>query len=320
MAAPKKALLVLIAPILIGLLPGLVLERLGLGSIGGDAATAVMAGMLAAFYGGIRTGAVLACLVGVGSAIAIPASASPVMAALLMAAAGAAMGWAAVSGRNSGVVLGPIVVAFVLGEAPKGAAPVAVGVALAVSALYGAVLGHFMSKRAKPPALEPLVTERAAAYGAILALLLAIGGWLVVERGLGHTGAWMLMTILLVMQPYIQDSWVKTWQRAAGTVLGGLAAIGVGLVIHLPLILYLLAGLCFFLGLRARLLGKPYWRAVSGLTIGIVLLEGVGTSVTTTGVERLEATLAGTTAALLAMVVMDPFYRRTAAKAGLDHY
>lgn len=48
-------------------------------------------------------------------------------------------------------------------------------------------------------------------------------------------GYWATMATMLVMQPSIADSWSRSMERAIGSVVGGVLAVGVCLVVHSPL-------------------------------------------------------------------------------------
>lgn len=320
MAVRGKIILALIVPVVVGLLPGLVLNWLGLGSISGDATIAIMAGLMAGLYNGERIGLLLSGWVAVAAGLAVVASSQPILAALLMAATGLSMGVAAKGGRHSYVVMGPITVAFVLAEPPSAASWWTVGLVLGVCSVYGAVLGGLAGRRMKRPTLESLGTPRALAYGLILALLLAVGGWVVVQRDLGHAGAWMLMTMMIVVQPYLQDGWTRSLQRALGTVAGFVVAVLIGVLMPYAWLLYTISAVAFVMGFRDRFGGKAYWQFVAWLTLGIVLVEGASTSVVDTAEQRLFATLAGAGAALLAMAIMGPIYRSRALASGIEHY
>ncbi|PLY57366.1 FUSC family protein [Herbaspirillum sp. BH-1] len=53
-------------------------------------------------------------------------------------------------------------------------------------------------------------------------------------------GYWATMATMLVMQPSISDSWSRSMERAVGSVVGGVLAVAVCLVVHSPLGLALL--------------------------------------------------------------------------------
>jgi len=53
-------------------------------------------------------------------------------------------------------------------------------------------------------------------------------------------GYWATMATMLVMQPSIAESWSRSMERAVGSVVGGVLAVGLCLVVHSPLALALL--------------------------------------------------------------------------------
>ncbi len=53
-------------------------------------------------------------------------------------------------------------------------------------------------------------------------------------------GYWATMATMLVMQPSIAESWSRSMERAVGSVVGGMLAVAVCLVVHSPLALALL--------------------------------------------------------------------------------
>ena len=138
--------------------------------------------------------------------------------------------------------------------------------------------------------------------------------------GLGHAGAWLLMTYFVVIQPYLQDGWRKALERAIGTVFGFVIAMGLGLVIEVEWLLLALGVGGLVLGIWVRIKNAPYWAYTAALTVGIVLAEGASNSVVSTGEQRLWATVVGTGASLAAMAVLVPIYRRSAQRVGIDHY
>ncbi|HWK45444.1 MAG TPA: FUSC family protein [Stellaceae bacterium] len=70
------------------------------------------------------------------------------------------------------------------------------------------------------------------------ALRLAItAGFAVLVTGLLDLtrGYWVSITAIVVLQPYMAATWRRTLERVAGSVLGGLIAAGISLMIHAPL-------------------------------------------------------------------------------------
>ena len=48
-------------------------------------------------------------------------------------------------------------------------------------------------------------------------------------------GYWTTMATLLILQPSIAGTWPRSVERAAGSIVGGLLALAIGLWIHTPL-------------------------------------------------------------------------------------
>lgn len=299
--------------------PAVVASAVGAGAVAGSLVTACLAGLLAAVFAPARDAMITAGALAIAAAFAVPAASAPVAGALLMAACGAAMGGAAMRGVSSAVYMAPVFVGFLLSDPPD-ASPIETGVACGAAALFGVMLGVFVRRRMPRKDIEPVHVVRAAAYGAMLALLAGVAAWIVVSQGLGHVGGWVLMTIFIVVQPYLQDGWDKSVQRAAGTVLGFVVAIGVGIVLDVRWVVFALGIAAMVFGIWDRIRGCPYWRYVAAITVGVVFTQGASTSVVSTSEQRLVSTVAAVAASLLAMAVLQPLYKRGAQKAGVDHY
>jgi uncharacterized membrane protein YccC len=142
------------------------------------------------------------------------------------------------------------------------------------------------------------------AYSLVLALLVGIATWFVVELDLGHTGGWIILTILVVFQPSLGDGFRKAAYRAAGTVLGFVIAVLVGAVVTNSGLLYLIGTAFLMVAFILMLQARPYWIYATVLTPAIVLLESAGTTVDEVAEQRLGATLIGVTVTVLVMLVM----------------
>lgn len=319
MPSPVKVGAAVVALLALAAAPAILAASLGAGAVAGDLVLATMAGLIAATIAPVRPAVLAALALAVGAALAVPAAASPIFAALLMAGCGIGMGVAALAGISSAVTLVPITVGFIVSEPPDASA-FEVGLTVAAAALFGVLLGALVRRRIPHKAPEAMNPVRAGAYGVILALLAGISAWIVVDRGLAHAGAWLLMTYFVVMQPYLQDGWIKALQRAGGTILGFVVAIALALVVQLTSLEFLLGVVAMVAANWDRIRGCPYWRYTAIMTVGVVLAEGATASVVTTGEQRLLATVAASAASLLAMAALYPVYKRTADRAGLDHY
>ncbi len=157
-------------------------------------------------------------------------------------------------------------------------------------------------------------------YAVNLALLLGITSFLTVHYALNHLGAWLILTIAVIVQPSLQATWTKGIQRAGGTLLGFFIAVGVAGSIPVPGLFALIGNLFIVLALVGNAQKRPYWQYAMFLTPGIVLLDGTNESILATADDRLLATFIGALICLVVLMIERPFYKAAAAKAGAVSY
>jgi uncharacterized membrane protein YccC len=157
-------------------------------------------------------------------------------------------------------------------------------------------------------------------YAVNLALLLGLASFLTIHFALNHLGAWLILTIAVIVQPSLQATWTKGLQRAGGTVLGFFIAVGVAGSIPLPGLFALIGNLFIVLALLGNARNRPYWQYAMFLTPGIVLLDGSNESILATADDRLLATFVGALICLVVLMIERPFYKAAAAKAGVERY
>eukprot|EP01037_Dinobryon_pediforme_P013714 gene13714-13831_t len=128
--------------------------------------------------------------------------------------------------------------------------------------------------------------------------------------GLWHNGPfdhWLSITILVTMQPFFGNTFMRAAERVAGTTLGGLMAAGLGLVITTP---FANAMAMFPLALVAfTLRSVSFGLFVSALTPMIVLLVELGQPGAADWViagTRVALTMAGGVIAVVACYVLWP--------------
>ena len=147
-------------------------------------------------------------------------------------------------------------------------------------------------------------------YATMLAVATVISTAIALLGGWGHTGGWLIMTPIIVIQPMLHDAWAKSLRRAAGTVGGFLIASFIGLVVPIPAVEYAL-GIIFAAAVIYAMESKWNYATYSLLiTVAIVLLEGTNTSVPHTALLRIVATLTGVGIALGMIGLATPVYRR----------
>lgn len=314
--------------LLLPMLPAVLLHFLHLDAgIGtwmlGALATAIAAAMLNARMGLILTG-LLALLSGVGYAGAHHAW----LAALVMAVGAGLYGLSSRRGVQPYVSMGPIALAFIVAEgiAPKPEASVWTNAAITaglvvLSGIWGSAIGALIGRRVSMPALNPLPAKRAQWYAVLMAVTLGIAMWFVSHFQWQHGGAWMLLTMLIVIQPYVQDTWRKGLQRVLGTILGFSIVMVIAELTTSELALGLFALGFLAVAMYVQLIAhKPYWIYATLLTPGIVIAESIGSSVDALAFARLGFTLAGAAVAFGIVAIFGPHQRKLAKAAGHDHY
>jgi uncharacterized membrane protein YccC len=120
-------------------------------------------------------------------------------------------------------------------------------------------------------------------------------------------GYWATMATLLILQPSIGTSWPRSIERAAGSIVGGLLAAAIGLVIHSPIAISLVVFplVCATMALRP----VSYSLFVLFITPAFVLVADFaapGGAELTYAVTRLENNVFGCVIALLATFFLWP--------------
>jgi hypothetical protein len=199
-------------------------------------------------------------------------------------------------------------------------APVLTGVVALGASLYVTLVMFVARRWMHPPALTRLVTQRVLAYSSILAVVIGGVTWFVIHFGLGQGGAWIILTILVVFQPYLGTSFSKAGQRIIGTVAGFVLALIIGQFISSGPALYVVGVVLFMVAGSCMMLGKPYWTFVIFLTPAVVLFTSAGSTVDKTAVLRLEATSIGVLITLLVMLALTPLAKHLQTKSGAPKY
>jgi uncharacterized membrane protein YccC len=120
-------------------------------------------------------------------------------------------------------------------------------------------------------------------------------------------GYWATMATLLILQPSIATSWPRSIERAAGSIVGGLLAAAIGLVVHSPIAISLVVFplVCATMALRP----VSYSLFVLFITPAFVLVADFaapGGAELAYAVTRLENNVFGCVIALLATFLLWP--------------
>lgn len=306
--------------------PPVIAQALGASAVAGALVLPVMAGLLPALLADLRTALFATGAIAVGSMAATAVGSDPILAALVMAATALLTGLACHWGRSKSLIIIPITVGFTICSPPaissdRPIEALVLGGASLLAALWGTGVGWFLGRSLPktPPQREGW--PRTLAYAGVLALLTGIAAGISVAIDWGHAGGWFILTVVVVFQPYIQDSFRRTGARAAGTVVG----VVIAYVVHLLLpwsTVEVLVGIVLMVAAVLVIMNpkNPYWVFTALLTPGIVLLSGSSSDFANVAAARLLATLAGAGLAFVAALLLAPIYSAGAKKHGHDHY
>lgn len=268
---------------------------------------------------GWRTGLIISLPFALLAGLTEWTAAYPVWAAIVLAFAAFLRGYAARAGMHDALSMTVIALGFIVASPLQSdlptAAPVYVALVALVACLWATLVMFVLRHRLHRHEHTRLDPVRVMAFSLALALLVGVATWAVVALDLGHTGGWIILTIVVVFQPSLGAGFTKAAQRAAGTVLGFLIAILVGLLVNSGPLLYLVGTAFLMAAFMCMLQGRPYWIYAAALTPAIVLLESAGSTVDKVAEERLAATLFGIAGTLIVMLALAPFSGRLFGKS-----
>ena len=158
------------------------------------------------------------------------------------------------------------------------------------------------------PPIDP-PTDRsnrvADAYALIAGIATGIAAWATLAIWPGLAGAWLLITMLAIIQPEIDGAFGRGAQRVAGTLLGILAAIGLGFLATSAVVDVMIGTVLMVVAIHLLLIARrPYWVGIAVLTPAVVLIIMPGRALLSVTLERLAFTLLGVAVAVpLTMLV-----------------
>lgn len=262
---------------------------------------------------GWRTGLVISLPLAVFAGLADWAAPNPWLAAAVLAFVAFLRGYAAKVGMHDALIMTVIAVGFIVASPVPSSTPISsplyVALVSLVSALWATLVMFLLRHRLRAREHIGLDHVRVLAFSLVFAFLVGVATWFVVDLDLGHTGGWIILTIVVVFQPSLGAGFRKAAHRAAGTILGFVIALLVGAVVPSGGPLYVVGTVFLMAAFILMLQGRPYWLYATVLTPAIVLLESAGSTVDAVAEERLGATLIGVVLTVLVMLALAPFAR-----------
>ncbi|HEV8024031.1 MAG TPA: FUSC family protein, partial [Candidatus Nanopelagicales bacterium] len=234
--------------------------------------------------------------------------------ALLIAALAGYAGRSARYGNQSPILFVPVVTSFIVISPPslvdRAGQPIddpayagIVGIALLIGGCWAALLGTALTRNFQRAGTESVSEQVATAYAIALALSTGLATFITAYFFPGSTGAWVILTILLVMKPRATDMWKTARHRVGGTLVGAVVAAAVILTLDgmsLPRLSWELGLGALFLTLALSVVQvRPYWQFVTLLTPAIILLKSSGQDELDLDAQRVLMTIIGTLTALV---------------------
>ncbi len=155
-------------------------------------------------------------------------------------------------------------------------------------------------KRVPPIAPPPDRTNRVAdVYAVIAGVTCGIAAWATLAIWPGIAGAWLLITMVAIIQPDFDGAFGRGTQRVLGTLLGILAAIALGLVATNAVADVMIGTILMVVAIHLLVIARrPYWAGIAVLTPGVVLINTPGHTVLSISFDRLSFTLLGVAVAV----------------------
>ena len=296
-------------------IPTWVLDYLNFSSIAGLVGVTTLGALIATAKAGTRAGLFYTFGVSAFMALAILTASNIYLATLTMALAALALGVSALRGWAPAMVIAPIVTGFLIAQPPPikfsrfdDALTFAYGAFF--FALIAVLLVTWLAGSKGHGQLKPVSRSRTAGYCLMLVGSTLITTPIALLSDWGHAGGWLIMTPFIVLQPYQRDGVRKGLARIAGTVAGFIVVV---LILALTDSRTVLGWVGVVFAMAAMWALSQNWNyAVYAflLTPAIVVLEGLHSSVESTGLARLYATLLGVAIAIFFIAVLAPLYHR----------
>jgi len=264
--------------------------------------------LIASFYSA-RLSIELSTIVGVAGVIAILTEPWPLAVAVVITLLTAGAALASRRGLHNAALLVPIVISLVITAPPTITGvdsslviAIVTGVSLCASGLWVTLAVRLVLGSGAPrlPRSEHSLTA-SITYAAVMAVVVGTAAYIVLALYPIDRGGWLILALIVTLQPSSADTIAKALQRLGGTVIGLAVTLVVALVDLPPWTNLLITSVLLYLALASRfVLPQPYWVYVTLLTPAVLLMNTQAADAFDLASKRLELTAV---AALVAIVV-----------------
>lgn len=232
-----------------------------------------------------RFGLIAVGFLAITGGLAVSFAWTPILGALLLAGIGLVTGISARWHLHAVLALIGIALGFLIVSPPAlpwfaqptgfdAGYTLAVTAILAVSGAWSVVAIGYLTRQISTPPREQIAPRTIRYFTVALVIALFIGTYVVLRWYPGGTGAWLIMTILIVLQPEWEVFRSRMIERTVGTLFG--VAIAGVLVLALPATLHGVVGVPLVLIALAYRSSGTYWGFTTILTPGVVLMVTQG--------------------------------------------
>ena len=253
--------------------------------------------------------AIFAAAANFGAALVHP---YPLLAGLYMGLLAGASAYQARRGLHSVVTMVPLFAAFILVSPPTlvaGAGDLVNAALVGFVALIGglwSLVAFRVVLGSKGPSMGhvPVTPRVAVVYAVSMGVVVGTCSWGLLALSQSQQGAWLILTVIVIMQPSAHDTIVKTFRRVVGTLLGVVVAAIIGLLVPWPTVDFILAMVFVYAAFVLRFgLHRPYWEYVALLTPAVVLMGATSSGVENAAEARLVFTLIGGAMAVVVALI-----------------
>jgi len=238
----------------------------------------------------------------------------PILAGLYIGLVTAYAGWSTRRGVDNVLRFIPIVLCFLVTRPPIQfpTHPTVVNALwaaamMAIASLWLMFTAVPLLRERIPSSQRPKADDvTAAILAVVMGTVVGIATIIVLTWWPGFDGAWLMLTLLVMIQANTGDTMKLSRDRITGTMLGLLASLLLGPLTRWPIAAMVVGTLIFLVALWVfNVAGRPYWQYVALLTPAVVLLNSPGRDVAAVALARLAFTLVGIAVAIPTVLVIN---------------
>ena len=309
-----KRLVIAIAIIFLGLVPSLVLYLITKEPATTWATGAFIAGVTAVLVGGVEIAVYTVIVMSLVTPVAIVAGGTPVAGTALMVLMCLIVGRMSRFGLQRATLLVPVFMAWMIVSPPFWGSQHVVDrndstflawmmLTFFIGAILPVIVLPFALRKMKMPVPRTHPRSESVIYTLTITLLASGATFWVLNDSKQYAGAWLIATIMVLVQVGDVGTVNRTIQRVIGTLLGMLVVWVIVLQVHSLVVVYCV-GIVFAVAAVTAKFSPHYWIYMSLITPAIVCFTAASSAqIANLGEQRAQDTLIGAALVLLASAI-----------------